>query len=241
MSLRGQASTEGQPIASGSVSPSQSMVAVACRDHVEIFKMGIGDGSILKHESINLSHQEGNFTVTDVSWSPHDSDLVAGSATNGQIAVLRVDTRKDKEQTHIALKWEAREDSKRAVNRVNWHPSHRSILISASHNSNVRLWDIRSKAVEPCIATYNPRTEACRDVQMCPTNENLLAAVFENGNLAVWDQRFPDAALNQITAHTGVALSVKWCPTVPGMLATGGRDKTVKIWDMNKVQERERL
>ena len=129
-SLVGCASTNGQPIAAGSLSPSQSMVALACRDHVEIFSLNGKSGEISKHENINLTRDHDNFTVTDVSWSPFEEDLVAGSATNGQIAVLRVsqhDADEGSRKSHISLKWQALEDSKRTVNRVSWHPNNRTM------------------------------------------------------------------------------------------------------------------
>jgi WD40 repeat protein len=223
-----------------SVSPSQSFAAIASRAQVEIYQIlgtssAEGESALKHYESIQLSREFDNFTVTDVSWSPHEEDLVAAASTDGQVVVLRVSPQDaDDLSRTTTLKWSAREDNARSVNRVSWHPSERHLLTSACHNSNVRIWDIRAKGTA-VVDTYNPRTEACRDVQFSPANSHIMAAIFENGTLALWDRRKPSEVLNQITAHTGSGLALAWSTTNEGKLATGGRDKTVKIWDFKNI------
>ena len=59
-----------------------------------------------------------------------------------------------------------------------------------------------------------------------------ITSVLENGNVQIWDSGRLTSPLQQFTAHNGPVFSVDWHPTESKWLATGGRDKTIKIWDL---------
>jgi WD40 repeat protein len=55
--------------------------------------------------------------------------------------------------------------------------------------------------------------------------------VSENGTVQLWDVRRPDRCEKWWPAHSDHVFACDWHPEVKGWLATGGRDKSVKIWD----------
>ena len=74
--------------------------------------------------------------------------------------------------------------------------------------------------------------ESVRDVQFSPHQPNVFASVSENGTVQLWDVRRQDRCQNQFTAHHGPIFACDWHPEVKTWLATAGRDKAVKIWDL---------
>lgn len=138
-------------------------------------------------------------------------------------------------------------DHQRAVNRICWHPSDVNLLLSASQDGTVRLWvslascallflnklqDKRSKNT----ITYRPKSESIRDARFNPFQQSKFALAFENGTVQTWDIRKPISPELKFTAHKGLVLAIDWHPTRPNILATGSRDRSIKIWDLKNVK-----
>ena len=70
--------------------------------------------------------------------------------------------------------------------------------------------------------------EIVRDIQFSPIFEHQIAAIYEDGVLAVWDIRKTDHPLLKFQAHTEPAFCLSWHPEEP-FIATGGRDKKIRI------------
>ncbi|KAJ0060157.1 hypothetical protein NL108_004003, partial [Boleophthalmus pectinirostris] len=83
------------------------------------------------------------------------------------------------------------------------------------------------------------QSESVRDVQFSMKDYFTFAASFENGNVQLWDIRRPDRYERMFTAHTGPVFCCDWHPDDRGWLATGGRDKMVKVWDMTTNRAKE--
>jgi len=78
---------------------------------------------------------------------------------------------------------------------------------------------------------FNGNSESVRDVQFSTADPFYFAAAFENGIVQKWSLRMTNTYEKKINAHTGFALTVDW--SYDGKyLATGGRDKLIKVWDM---------
>ena len=80
--------------------------------------------------------------------------------------------------------------------------------------------------------SYCPRAEAVRDVQFDPFNAEYFSAISENGALTLWDRRMEDSAVIKLIAHTSAGVTLAYHPKHEGVVATGGKDKYVKIWNL---------
>ncbi|XP_077762092.1 GATOR2 complex protein WDR24 isoform X2 [Canis aureus] len=83
------------------------------------------------------------------------------------------------------------------------------------------------------------QSESVRDVQFSIRDYFTFASTFENGNVQLWDIRRPDRCERMFTAHNGPVFCCDWHPEDRGWLATGGRDKMVKVWDMTTHRAKE--
>jgi WD40 repeat protein len=106
---------------------------------------------------------------------------------------------------------------------------------------------------EASLATVAPRSESVRDIQFDPRNEFVFASAFENGTLQVrssawaarsecrrcmtmplsaqiWDTRRLASPVIRHAAHNALVLALQYHPDFDNVIATGGRDRIVKVW-----------
>uniref|UniRef100_A0A2K5ZW51 GATOR2 complex protein WDR24 n=1 Tax=Mandrillus leucophaeus TaxID=9568 RepID=A0A2K5ZW51_MANLE len=103
-------------------------------------------------------------------------------------------------------------------------------------------WESWGCPVYPLGLCSGPRagqSESVRDVQFSIRDYFTFASTFENGNVQLWDIRRPDRCERMFTAHNGPVFCCDWHPEDRGWLATGGRDKMVKVWDMTTHRAKE--
>ena len=80
-----------------------------------------------------------------------------------------------------------------------------------------------------------------RDVQFDPFRPLLFAAALEDGSVQLWDVRKCSSPLLRFTAHSGLVTCLQWHPTQACVLATGSRDRMVKVWHLPSSASGERL
>lgn len=119
------------------------------------------------------------------------------------------------------------------MNKVNFHPTDAHLLLTGSQDGTMILFDLRRREA---AMTFYSSSESVRDVQFSP-HQNMsfqFASVQENGNVQIWDTRRPDRVERQITlAHNGPVFTCDWHPEERRWLATAGRDKTIKVWEVS--------
>ena len=65
-------------------------------------------------------------------------------------------------------------------------------------------------------------------MQFNPHQHTQFAAVSDNGCVQLWDLRKTEKPEKQFTAHSGPVFTCDWHPENRNILATAGRDKTIK-------------
>eukprot|EP01133_Synstelium_polycarpum_P008691 gene8691-10211_t len=164
----------------------------------------------------------GRDTVKIVSLE--NDELKIETATNGAVVVWNI-TREGARS--VERVWT---DHNRAVNKLAWHPEKSEYLLTGSQDTTLKLSDIRD--ANPCKVTFQPKSEAIRDVQFHPFNPIQFAAAFDNGTVQLWDIRKSTQAVEKITAHQGLVLTIEWHPEDKNIIASGGRDRAIRVWDI---------
>ena len=179
--------------------------------------------------------------VTDVKWHPMKENTIATSSASGLVVVWDVT-----KGSHYLLKRDNEGGQKtehtRLVKRVCWHPSQEAQLLSASEDSTVKLWDLRMYkqnaplTFRPCLSN----AMQMRDVEFDPFDHNsFLCGTDESAELLYWDIRMHDRGpKRRIQASTessgkGAINSLNFHPTRRGLLVTGSKDRSLRVWDIH--------
>ncbi|KAK6476233.1 GATOR complex protein WDR24 isoform X2 [Huso huso] len=171
-----------------------------------------------------------NFSCADVMWHQMDENLLATAATNGAVVTWNLGKPSRNKQDQLFT------EHKRTVNKVCFHPTEVHMLLSGSQDGYMKCFDLRKKE---SVSTFSGQSESVRDVQFSIRDYFTFAASFENGNVQLWDIRRPDRYERMFTAHNGPVFCCDWHPEDRGWLATGGRDKMVKVWDITTNRAKE--
>lgn len=171
-----------------------------------------------------------NLSCADVVWHQMDENLLATAATNGVVVTWNLGRPSRNKQDQLFT------EHKRTVNKVCFHPTEAHVLLSGSQDGFMKCFDLRRK---DSVSTFSGQSESVRDVQFSIRDYFTFASTFENGNVQLWDIRRPDRCERMFTAHNGPVFCCDWHPEDRGWLATGGRDKMVKVWDMTTPRAKE--
>ncbi|KAJ3272504.1 WD repeat-containing protein 24 [Terramyces sp. JEL0728] len=205
----------------------QEMVVLAGRDILKIYSTGEDPQEILNLRAGVKSNS--NLSSNDVIWggllSKH---MIITAAAAGAIVVFDINKSATDKIDRVI------NEHMRVVNRVCLHPTEPATLLSASQDGKMKVWDLRSPG--RAKITFDGKAESVRDVQFNPITGYEFASVFENGSLQLWDIRNPVKWSKRYSAHSGFALSVDWNETGT-MIATGGRDRVIKVWDKDSDSE----
>ncbi|ORZ13986.1 WD40-repeat-containing domain protein [Absidia repens] len=213
-----------------SLAPDGEAVVVAGREILKIITVTPEE----VRETLNLragSNLTLNSSSNDVKWGNNATKYkVATAATNG--AIILWDINKVGRKTERVIN-----EHSRAVNRICFQPDNGNVLLSASQDGTMKCWDFRD-ARGGAKFRFEGKSESVRDVQFNPIVSHEFAAAFETGTIQKWDMRNPKALYDRkVSAHNGPCLTVDWHPT-GRMVASGGRDKTIKVWDMSADNRR---
>ncbi|XP_076468926.1 GATOR2 complex protein WDR24-like [Babylonia areolata] len=194
------------------------IIAIDDEQFVEMANLRVG-----KPKNMNL-----NYSAADVAWNHTDEHMLASAATNGAVVIWNLNKQVKSKQDLVFT------EHKRSVNRVVFHTTEAYQLLSGSQDGTMKLHDLRRKQV---AVTYKANSsESVRDIQFCPASLGYFsfAAAYENGLVQLWDMRRPDRCEKHFTAHNEPAFAIDWHPEDKNWLATAGRDKMIKVWDVSK-------
>lgn len=200
-----------------------SQVVIAGRNVFKIFNIEenefVENCNLRVGKNLNL-----NFSCNDVAWSTADDSLIATAATNGAVVLWNLNRPFKTKQEHLF------NDHKRTVNKVCFHATDPTLLLSGSQDGTMKCFDLRNREV---VRTFYSNSESVRDVQFSSHHPHVFTSVSENGNVQLWDLRKHDKHYLQFTAHSGPVFACDWHPELQ-WLATASRDKTIKIWDLSQ-------
>ena len=126
-----------------------------------------------------------------------------------------------------------------------WSSLAAELVASGSDDGSLCVWNVASlspkdnqnlPALHKSTAAHGAG-KAVEDVAFHPHHSHLLGSVGDDGRLCIWDLRqgLSGTPAHSTTAHTGDANSVSFNPFSEFVLATGGSDNDVGLFDMRKL------
>lgn len=178
-----------------------------------------GKKKAAKKPEVQLREGSHRDAVMCLSWNKLQRNIIASGSADHSVKVW------DMSSATCVLTSTEHTDK---VQACAFHPSEASILASAAYDRSVRISDLRSRE-------RNSRWTLSADAEAVAWNlhdPNQLFASSEDGNILCIDVRTTGKPLYTLNAHHGATNTITLSPSVPGLLATGSVDKTVKLWDV---------
>eukprot|EP00437_Effrenium_voratum_P048243 CAMPEP_0181535344 /NCGR_PEP_ID=MMETSP1110-20121109/74207_1 /TAXON_ID=174948 /ORGANISM="Symbiodinium sp., Strain CCMP421" /LENGTH=364 /DNA_ID=CAMNT_0023666721 /DNA_START=39 /DNA_END=1131 /DNA_ORIENTATION=- len=96
-----------------------------------------------------------------------------------------------------------------------------------------------SQLAQP-LTFWQAHEKSIHDLVFAPSESRMLLSCGAEGSIAVWDADSGNLDC-RLMGHIGVVSSVAVCPTNSELLATGGEDHTVRLWDLRDIEPSSQL
>jgi histone-binding protein RBBP4 len=133
-----------------------------------------------------------------------------------------------------------------------WSPHKEGLLLSGSEDKSLCLWDVSSITSSKtrtesgtqfqAVTTFKGHTDVIEDVDWHKRDPNLVGSVSDDRTLRLWDirEKNTDKCVNMVKdVHDGDVNCLSFNPVNEFLVATGGADKTVALWDMRNLTRYE--
>lgn len=211
------------PLNALAMSPNYDMVVVGGRSVFKIVSLS-PNGEMKEEVNLRPGKQNMNYSVHDVEWHPTNKELICSAPTNGAICLWNCET-KGKKLTHVLR------EHTRTVNKVSWHCEGHTFY-TGSQDTHIKMWDTRDLDRSMATLVDKKNDGEVRFVECHHSDPNRLVSSLDNGVVQIWDLRRLQPCLTLNSAHQGVILAARWHPEARDIIATGGRDGQIKIWDL---------
>ena len=114
------------------------------------------------------------------------------------------------------------------VSCVEWWPQDTGMFVSASFDHTVKVWD--TNVLE--VAHEFDMTGRVYSFDIS-ASQALVAVAIDHPHVRLVDLR-STASSHTLPGHRGKTLSVKWHPHMENVVATGGFDGEIKLWDIRR-------
>lgn len=116
------------------------------------------------------------------------------------------------------------------ISTIQWWPHDTGMFVSLSFDHTVKIWDTNE-----LIPVYSfDLDHRVYSIDICDNDENgLVATGCDQPFIRLLDLR-STSSLHTLQGHKGKTLVVKWHPIHSYLLASGGHDGEVKIWDIRR-------
>ncbi|KAJ2330609.1 hypothetical protein GGH91_006623, partial [Coemansia sp. RSA 2671] len=117
------------------------------------------------------------------------------------------------------------------ISSIAWYPLDKGMFTTSSFDHTLRVWDAQSMA-EACQFDLDSRVLShCMSV----TGEHaLIAATNESAYIRLCDLRSGSSA-QTLLAHYSGSMAAAWSPKQPFVLASGGIDGALCMWDIRRA------
>lgn len=166
------------------------------------------------------SHED---SVLGLSWNREYRNVLASASADGTVKVWDI----VKGVCEHTLKCHTSK-----VQAVAWNPVESPVLLSGGFDRTACLSDARTPNGAPARWKLTGDVEA---LAWNPHDPTSFLVSQEDGVVVAFDARRGQgsAPLFRLAAHDKPTCSMSFCPTMPGLMATGSTDKKIKLWDVS--------
>jgi peroxin-7 len=159
----------------------------------------------------------------DVAWSEGSDSIVAAATGDGSVKIYDISKRGVGDRPLVALTGHSAE-----TYSVDWNIHQKNLIVSASWDRTVKVWDLVSHGA--AIRTIPTHTGIVYESKWSPRDSDLFASVGGDGKLVVSSMKTPSPVMT--LPGNAELLCVDWNKYRENIIATGGVDRCVRIWDL---------
>lgn len=122
-----------------------------------------------------------------------------------------------------------------------WNPMKEGLLLSGALDGSICIWDLHEADVnvKHTLRTSEAHANGVEDVDWHKHYEYMFGSVGNDSCLALYDTRQGLHEFSQrVRAHSGDVHAISFNPESEHLLATGGADCMVNLWDLRKMNEK---
>lgn len=123
-------------------------------------------------------------------------------------------------------------EQKGMIHDVQWHPFDSNEIAACGANSYVFFYDRRRPGSRLQLQAHK---RPVFRIAFNPIERFLFATASADATVALWDSRNTTRPLHSLFGHGAAVRCLEWNPFNAGVLASGGEDEKVCIWDLNRV------
>ncbi|KAI9360319.1 WD40-repeat-containing domain protein [Pilaira anomala] len=185
--------------------------------------LGHTDKSKKRSKKVNPNYHVD--AIMDLAWNKNHRNFLLSSSADGTVKLWDLTTSK------CVQSYNHHNDK---VQSVAWHPTEPTVFISGSYDKTVCVLDARS----PEQVTRWQLAADVESIRWDPHHPSNFYVALENGFIQYYDVRVAENGkggkpLFTLQAHDDAVSALDVNPLVPGCIATGSTDKSIKIWNTN--------
>lgn len=190
---------------------------------------------VLSDVSLYQKEQVASTYVTHADLDAVDFQYMLCGLNNGGIAIYdisKIQEGRIYEEVGI-VKGGQRGGHRHAIECVQWYPADTGLFTTSSKDKTIKIWDPnRMKPVDQFKLACNVLHHHMSPVA---TKHSLLSASGHTGEIILCDLR-TGSSTHRIVAHEESVLMTQWSPRNQHVLVSGGKDQTVKLWDIRSAK-----
>jgi len=124
---------------------------------------------------------------------------------------------------------------------LDWSPCVAGLMAAGDCNNNIHLWEPRADSGAWVVdrAPCKGHEGSVEDIQWSPTEPDVFISSSVDRHIFVWDRRQRTEPMLKVLAHEADVNVVSWNHSTSYMLASGGDDGTLRIWDLRNFKPSE--
>lgn len=160
--------------------------------------------------------------------------LCGGADSSVTIWDLEAEYITDPKDTQPLAKLDARTAHKFGISKVLWWPHDEAMFFTSSFDKTVKVWD--TERLDEVFSFDLDHKVYNFDVNPLKLN-GLIATGLDYPHIRLLDLRSSSSAQTLRGHESGSVMCVQWSPTREYMLASGGSDGLVRIWDIRAAKQ----
>lgn len=121
---------------------------------------------------------------------------------------------------------------------LSWSPLEQCKLLSGSDDATICMWDLREAGeTVNALNIWKGHNDIVEDVDWHKFSRHIFGSVGDDSKMVIWDTRNNDKPVKIVdNAHQGDANCITFNTFNENLVATGGSEGVVKVWDLRYLQ-----